>query len=144
VAETALGCEREELVVRNAAPHEEREPRRELEIRDAVDLADRDVLGLALEAVQEARARQEPRQRVLDADLEAAALVPAEPVERHQLVELVGRRGMAVRARREARQDFLRADRLLARGIRVADEDLAPARRVAGTFGGEPTRDPQR
>src|SRR5690606_30938788 len=90
------------------------------------------------------RAHEEPRQRVLDPDLEAAEFVAAELVELEELVDLGGRRGMPVCARREPRQDLPRASRFLGAAVRMANEDLAPARRIAGTFRIERSRDRQR
>ena len=57
VVQLALLGQRQQLVVRNAAPEEERQPRRELEIADAVGAARRDAGRLALDAEEELRAR---------------------------------------------------------------------------------------
>ena len=57
----------EQLVVRDAAPQEERQPRRQLEIAEPVRGARRDVGRLALEAEEELRIDEHARQRALDA-----------------------------------------------------------------------------
>ncbi len=121
IVELAGGREREQLVVRDAAPEKERQARRELEIADPVDGADRDVGGVALEPIEESRIDEQPRQRVLDADLEIAAFLAPEPIELQQGLHrvVVGRHRAAVRARREPREDALRAGRLRRRGARA-------------------------
>ena len=63
----------EQLVVRNAAPEEERQAGRQLQVADPVALAGRDALRIALDAEQELGADQQPPQRHLDAGVEAAA-----------------------------------------------------------------------
>ena len=77
LAQLALRGERQQLVVRNAAPQEERQPRRQLEIGDARRRRRRRGLG----AEQELRVRQDQAQAVLDAGFERA-LLPAASIER--------------------------------------------------------------
>jgi hypothetical protein len=52
----SAGCrDRQKLLVRDAAPDEERQPRRELEIADAIGSAASDVGGILLRPIQEPR-----------------------------------------------------------------------------------------
>ena len=106
----------------------------ELEIAERVDAADRDVGGLALEPIEEVRIDEQPRQRVLDAALEVAAFLPPETIELEQQLNLgaVRRHRPPIRARREPRENLSGARRFRGRGGRLADENLAAARRVAG------------
>ncbi len=131
------GGRAEQLVIGQAAPYEEGEARRELEIADTIDAADGDVLGLTLEAVDEMRIDEQSGQRILNADVEGAALLVPEPIELHEHLELVVAGGdrLAVGTRREPRQDLLGALRLFGRRLRFAREDRATARRVAGAAG---------
>src|SRR5687768_16766313 len=132
VAQAALARKLEQLVVRNAAPQEERQARRELEIADAVDAAGRNVRRLFLDAVDEARRDEHAGQRDLNAGLEVPRRAPL-PVKRHQRVEVRAGHGAAVRAPRDRRQDVLRARLFFRRGRGPADEDATTAWRVAGT-----------
>ena len=66
----------QQLIVRNAAPQEEREPRRQLEIADAIRRVRRDAGRIGLESEEEVRAHQHARQRHLDAGVEAASARP--------------------------------------------------------------------
>ena len=96
VGEAALRGEAQQFLVRDAAPEEERQPRRQLEVADAVDRAGAQARRLLLEAVDELRIDEDARERVLDAGLEAAQRV-ARLVEPEQHVDggsfsLTGRR----------------------------------------------------
>ena len=62
----------EQLVVGNAPPQEERQPRGQLEIADPVGGAGRGAGRLALDAEQELRRRQQRLERPLDAGVEVA------------------------------------------------------------------------
>ena len=110
----------EQLVVGNAAPQEERQPRRQLEIVDAIGAGlarcPRSLGGggLALDAEQERRARQHRAQRHLDAVLEAAVGAPL-LVEAEKRLHLGGRRRTPIRAARQRGENRLRARRLVAR-----------------------------
>src|SRR5262249_8410368 len=73
----------EQLVIRNAAPQEERQARREIEIADAIDRAGGNVGGRTLEAEQELRADEQPLDRLLNAAIESA-LLAARFIERQQ------------------------------------------------------------
>ena len=57
----------QQLVVRNAAPEEERQPRRELEVADAIGRAGRRRSRIALDAEDELRRRENPLERRFDA-----------------------------------------------------------------------------
>ena len=77
----------EQLVVGNAAPEEERQARRQLEVADADTTVAGGAGRLALDAEQELRADQQPLERALDAGVEAgfgAALV----IERQQVLDV--------------------------------------------------------
>jgi len=104
----------------------------ERKVVDAIRRTFGQPFGPGLEAIQEARVDEQPRDGLLDAGFEAA-LLPASLVETEQRLELgvAGIHGPPIRERREAQQDLARARRLAAiRGD--AAEDGAPARRVAG------------
>ena len=55
----------EQFVVRNAAPEEERQPRRELEIADAIGGVRRDAGRVLFDAEQELRAHQDGAQSAI-------------------------------------------------------------------------------
>src|SRR5690606_14111312 len=74
VGEIAALRGREQLVVRERVPEEERELRRECPVVDSIKLAGRDTFGRFLDAVQEERAREDTGQRGADPLLEAAPL----------------------------------------------------------------------
>src|SRR5690606_5869071 len=94
--------ELEQLVVRHAAPKEERQARREREGVDLVELALANVVRLELEAVDELRIHQRALQGHLDASLESAGL-PALLVEAHQRADILLRVEAAIRTERERR-----------------------------------------
>ena len=62
----------EELVIGDAAPEEERQPRRQLQIAYAVRAVRPDTLGVALDAKEKLRAHEETLNHPLDATLEAS------------------------------------------------------------------------
>ena len=72
----------EQLVVGNAAPQEERQARRELEVADAVRPRRRGAGRIALDAEQELRADEQPLERQLDARVEARRSARPVRVER--------------------------------------------------------------
>ncbi len=74
----------EQLLIGRAAPQEERQPRGEFEIGDLVGAAGAHVLRSRLRAIQEEGARENCRQPVADSLVEAAAVLPALTVERHE------------------------------------------------------------
>ena len=133
LVEFARDCRVEQLVVGDAAPEEERQPRRELEIRDAVWRVRREPGRILLHAEQELRTHQDARQRHLDAGVEsvgrrfgARLLVQIE----RTLYVAVGDRP-AVGPPHERRQDFsCRALFVVGTG-RLRDEEPPPRRRVA-------------
>ena len=86
----AAGRRVEQLVVRNAAPEEERQPRGEVEVGHAIGSARRESRRIALGAEDELRAGEHTPQRQIDAAVEAAAVLPA----------LAGRSPSASRGRR--------------------------------------------
>ena len=111
----------EQLVVGDAAPEEEREPRGELEVAERVDAAGRDVGGLALEPIEEVRIDEQPRQRVLDAGSRSRRLPPALAVELEQQLNLGA--GSVGTGRRYAR---------VARRVRISPAHGASAAAEAG------------
>src|SRR5690606_6463815 len=116
------------------APQEKRQARRKLLTAQPVDTARTDIGGRLLDPEQKLGVSQHARQRVLDALLEAAVLVP-ELVHLHQAVEIGLDREPADRLAREAADDLPRTVRGLGRLVRVAAEDRSAARRH-----GEPRR----
>src|SRR5438093_690460 len=65
-----------QLVVRNAAPEKERQPRRQIEIAEAIGGACRQACGLAFHAEQETRSSQNPLDPALDAGVKAVFGLP--------------------------------------------------------------------
>ena len=84
----------EQLVVRNAAPQEERQARGEFQVADAIGGIRRDAGRILLDAEQELRTHQHRAQRHLDAGVETA-LRPGVFVELQrnlQIASVTGRR----------------------------------------------------
>ena len=77
ILQLALRGELDQFVVGNAAPQEERQPRRQLEIADAIALARRPVRQARFSAIDEFRIRQDALQRRFDAFIEVAAFASA-------------------------------------------------------------------
>ncbi len=99
----------QQFVVRDAAPEEEREPRRQLDVVDAIGGARRDVAGILFDSIEEPRADQEEGQRAFDALIERASsrallLIEAEKPRRLGLVDR-----SAIRAARDRRENRSRA-----------------------------------
>ena len=138
LVEPPVGRRLQQLVVRDAAPQEERQPRRQLEAAEAVGRVGRRVRGVALDAEQELGVDQHPFQRELDAGVEAAvAPAGAEEAEQGRDVFLGG--GPAIRPAGQPGEDPAGAGRLFVgrgRRRRPADEDLAAARGIAGAVDG--------
>ena len=76
LAQAALGGQRQQFLVGNRAPQEERQPRRQFEIADGPRLSGREAGGVVLDAEDERRAREQAAQRQLDAGVERS-LLPA-------------------------------------------------------------------
>src|SRR5262249_28163600 len=123
--------EADQLVVRDAAPQEERKSRGQLRIADAVRLARLDVGRFLLAAHQELRTRQNPVQGQLDAVLECSASA-ALLIKAHRPFEICRSRSPPERPPRQRRQYLPRAGFLLSRAIRMASEDLADALGILG------------
>ena len=104
----------EERLVGDAAPQEEREPRREIEIGDGIGRAGGRPVGVGLDAVEELGADEQAPDGELDAVLEAA-VPPALLVEVEQHAELAIGHGAAVGAAGQRRQDAAGARRLAGR-----------------------------
>ena len=118
--ERAAGRDVEQLVVRDRAPQEERQPRGELQVADRVDAVRREIRRIALDAEQELRRDEQARQRFLNPPLEAALVVPG-TVEPEQRVHVrIGDRP-AIGPPGEGSQDFLRARLFVGRAIGPAD-----------------------
>ena len=120
----------QQLVVRDAAPEEEREARGQLQVGYGVGRTGLDRGRLVLEPEQEARADQDAAHGQLDTCLEAAPCRPvAVQAERDPEVG-VGHRAPPG-APRQRRDHGARAGLLLGRGSRRADEQPAAAGRVS-------------
>ncbi len=120
----------QQLIVRDAAPQEERQPRRELEVADAIDRAGRNVRRIALDAERELRAGQNPLQRRLHARVECA-LLAAKHVEVVQPFEIARCNLAAIGTARKRRDDAACACILFACRRGTAREDAAAAWRRA-------------
>src|SRR6185503_11363908 len=106
LAQAIAARELEQLVVRDAAPKEEREPRRELVVVERIAALRRSG-RVALEAEHELRARQDSLQPGLDTLLETAFRV-ALRVEIHEHGNVLRGRRLAIRAIRERGQNLTR------------------------------------
>ena len=145
VAQRSLGGAVEQLVVRDAAPQEERQAGGELDVVDAVRRAGRGARRIQLDAEQEVGAHQHPLQRGLDARLETVRRpiegrrvgpiegrrVAADAVELDERVDVAGGHRAAVGAARQRAEDRARAAFLARCRLRTAAEDPLAAWRVA-------------
>ena len=109
LARACRARQRQQSLVRDAAPQEERQSRRQLEIADAVHGARRRRRRVALDAEEELGIREDALQRHPDAAVEVAALLPPAVVERDQRLNIRVGDGPAVGAARQRGQDGLRA-----------------------------------
>ena len=130
----------EQLVVGDAAPEEERQAGRELDVGDAVGRARRDAGRVRLDAKEELRIDQYRAEGHLDPGVEAPALLAGGPVQLHRLPEVVARDRPPVGPARQAGDDAAGTRLLIARPARLADEDPAAAGRVAVPLGGHTDR----
>src|SRR5690606_26324599 len=128
LAELAGLGEPKQLVVGPAAPEEEGEARREL------DIAQREPgFGVGPRhdpAVEEIGAREHGRDEVLDAFVEAAGPLAAGLEERHQAVDVVRLDRPAERSPREMRENALGTGAFFLERLRLADGNLVAARRA--------------
>ena len=134
VAQPARRCRVQQLLVGNAAPQEERQPRGELQIGDPVGRLGSDTGRVLLDAEKEIRADQNPLQRQLDAGLESTA-VPPRLVEPDQRLHIRLGDGAAEGAPGDSGDDPPCTMQLPFRrlaGGRAAGEDAPPAGRIAG------------
>ncbi len=132
LAQPARLGEVEQLVVGDAAPQEEGQARRELEVADGVALPRRDPGRVALDPQHELGAREQPPQGHLDAGVEAA-LAPTLVEEPEEDIEIGRGDGAPVGPAREGRHDAARARGLLGLGRAAggtAHEDAPAARRL--------------
>ena len=113
VAQLAARRRPDKLVVGQAAPEEERQPRRQLKAAHPVRPVGPG--GVALDPQQELGAHEEPAQGHLDALVEAA-VGPALIVEAEQQVDVGAGGGPAVGAAGEGPEDFGRARPLIGEG----------------------------
>ena len=132
----------DQFIVRDAAPQEERKPRSQFQIGDAIGFAGATFAGSRFGAHQELRARQHPAQRQLDAVFKrsfAAAFL----VEAHHPLQILRSHRTPERAPRQRRKDLLRAGLFLAALDGLANEDLPHAARILGTRGVERPLNPK-
>ena len=90
IFQLALAGERQQLLVGNAAPQEERQPRSQREIVQPIRRVRRKVRRIGFEAEQELRARQNELQRRFDSAIEGVAAGharAASSIEVHQRVD---------------------------------------------------------
>jgi hypothetical protein len=124
----------QQLVVRNTAPEEEREPGCQLEIGDPIRRLRRQACGIGLDAEEEVRTDEHGRHCHLDAGVEALGLTRL-PVKIERTAQIgVGHRA-PIRAAHQRAQN-LRRGAFLVSGIgRLRDEQPLAARRIAGACG---------
>ena len=127
IAEPAALGDGEQLVVGNAAPQEERQARRQLDVADPVNGPGTRIRRIELHAENELGRHQDLLQRQSHARLE-----PAGPgallVEGEELRQIVGSDRPPIGAVREAGDDLFRASLLFGGRRRMADENLVAAR----------------
>ena len=104
----------QQFIVRNAAPEEERDARRQFQIAQAIGGPRRNPRRIGHDTKQEVRADEQRAQRSFDADLEAAAL-PAFVVEPNQAVQIRRDDRPPIGAASQRRQDLPGARRFLCR-----------------------------
>src|SRR5262249_59762927 len=97
ILELALRRHRQQLVVGNAAPQEDRQARRQLEIGKPVRSARFDTLRVTFDLEQEVDVDQQPLDRGLNARLERA-LGTALALQAEERIDLRGRGGAALAA----------------------------------------------
>ena len=132
VLQLALLRQVQQLVVGNAAPQEEGEPRRQFQIADAIDAAGRAARRILLDAEEEVGRNQQRAQRLLDAEIEIALRAAAAIKSQQRLEVGIGHR-TAEGAAAHAGQNGAGARFLVLRGGRAAHKDPGAAGRVAGT-----------
>ena len=139
VRQLPTGGHVEKLVIGDAAPQEERQPRRELDVGEAMDGCTRGVDRITLYTEEEIRADEQTHEGDLDAGFEVTLVTPA-PVELHERIDVFGRGGAPIRAAGERRENRPRAGFVVI-GRRLTREDPAAARRLSGPTGIERTLD---
>ena len=119
----------QQLVIRDAAPQEERQTRRQLEVGDAIRRIRRDGLRLTLEAEQKLRADEDAANRQFEARLKAC-LSRAIAVPGQRDLKIVVGNGPSIGAPRERRDDLPGAGGLVGGRRGLADEQPAAAGRI--------------
>ena len=108
IAQLPLLRQAQQLLVRDAAPQEERQTRRELDVADPIWRVRRDASGIGFDAQQELRADEQTLQRLIDPLVEAARR-GAVAVERHQRLDVGGRHRTTIGAASESAENRSRA-----------------------------------
>ena len=120
----------QQLIVRDAAPEEEGEPRRELDIADAMGAGGCRAARILLDAKQEFRRHEKRLERLFDAVIEIAVAASAF-VKREQWLDVCRRDRSPKCPVQQRRQDRTRARRFILRARRPADEDPGATRRLS-------------
>ena len=128
-AKLPLRGQADQLVVRTAAPQEERQARCQFQVADAIGLAGLDVGRTIFGAEHKFRMREDELEPALDAVLEIAR-IPAGLIETQQRLGIRIGNGPAISLPRECRENLSRAGQLICGARGLADEDLAAAGRV--------------
>ncbi len=132
IAELAPGREVQELIVRDAAPQEKGQARRQLEIADAICRAGPHAGWIGFDAKQKLWTHQDALDRCLNTGVEAPSGA-AISVERHQRGDIGLRRRPPIRSTGERRENPPGTTLLVARAARgPAYEDLASAWQILG------------
>jgi hypothetical protein len=135
VLQPPAGGHVEQLLVGHAAPQKERQPRRELEVAEAIGGPRRRVRRVALEANQKVWIGEDSFQPELQARVESA-ITPAVRVKTEERPDFpIGDRP-AIGAARDRRENPPGARQFLGRDCGSAGEDRAAARRIARTLDG--------
>ncbi len=121
----------QQLVVWNAAPEEERQPGRQLQIADAIGGVRCEAGRILFDAKQELRAHQDGGERHFDARFEAV-LRARFLVQRERTLQVGARHRAPVRASHQRGKDAPRRVVFLGRTRRARHENPAAAGRLAG------------
>ena len=124
----------QQFVIGNAAPEEERQPRRQLQIAESIRGLRGNSRRLLLDAEQELATDQDRAQRGLDAGLEIR-VAPRVVIKRQDSCEVRVVDRTPIRPPHQRCDNLFRTGFFLGRRLRSRDEDAAAAGRVPRPFG---------
>ena len=143
LAQLTLNRRVEQFIVRNAAPDKEREPRRQIQIRQAIHGTRRGIRWILFDTEEKVRAGEDRAKRHFDAGFETARRF-ALLIELRQHLHFGSGHGTPKRTPRQSGNHLLRAAVFIGWLLRAAGEDAPPAWCVARTGRIERTGDRDR